>query len=286
MHRTITVRSAAVLLFLALTLVGLTGCGSSQYVTPSRAADLATLVGVSGSTDESIQSALGRRPAAPLPATIAIVRIQQADYIRHPGTKPAAGGYGVVTLREIEQDADLDRLRKLSGVAAVAPITGLLVPPYLPSEAELRRAAATLRADLVLIYTIESKLSEDDFAPPLGLLTLGLLPTRVKSVSATAAMALTDTRTGFVYSVAEASADADQLANGWTGKSALEDARLRAERRAFDSLLGQFEQSWPRIMASLGTGTGSPPIPVGSDANPAPLSGGHPVPPGTTYQSR
>lgn len=237
-------------LSIVLAGIALLAGGCSSYVVPSRGADLATLVGPAGSAE--IQGTMSRQPATSFPAIIAAVRIQAPGYHNNAGGSWGDGCYSVVNRREFEKDTDIERLRRLPWVANVAMVNSLVVPRRLESEADLRKAAATIRADMVLMYTFDTTFSSDDYAPPLGLVTLGLFPTRVKSVRTTAALALIDTRTGFVYALADATGSADQLANGWTGESALEDARLRSERRAYEGLLAEFERSWPVVVATYG----------------------------------
>ena len=87
-------------------------------------------------------------------------------------------------------------------------------------ENDIPVAAASLRADLLLIYTFDTQFSSDNYGGPLMVVSLGLLPTKVESVKTTASAVLLDTRTGYVHATAEGSGDAGQLANAWTSSDA------------------------------------------------------------------
>jgi hypothetical protein len=134
-------------------------------------------------------------------------------------------------------------------VAGVAWLNRLLVPANLTDDRELR-AAAGLRADLLLVYTFDTRFEGESFATPLAIVTLGIFPTRVESVKTTASAILIDTRTGFVHATAEGNGDAGQLANLWTSKNAMDDARKRSERRAFEALVTGFEKAWPGVLVA------------------------------------
>jgi quinol monooxygenase YgiN len=58
-----------------------------------------------------------------------------------------------------------------------------------------------------------------------------------------------DVNNGYIYGVLEATATNDQLTNAWESDQALDDARKKAERQAFQELLAQFKTQWPAIVA-------------------------------------
>ena len=68
-------------------------------------------------------------------------------------------------------------------------------------------------------------------------------------MSSTASIAFFDVRTGFCYGAAEGSATDDQIASEWTKDQAVDDARLRAERVAFELRLVEAAKAWSGIAA-------------------------------------
>lgn len=242
--------SAALGLIVGALASGVGGCTS--YAAPGRGADMTVFQAAQAlTTDEKIRGAYAAEPLASFPASIAVVRVQGEGYRNYAGYDGyGSGRYSVITRREVEKQEQFDRLAKLPGVAGVAPLGRLLIPERLQNDQELRVAAASLRADLLLIYTFDTQFSSDNYAGPLMVVSLGLLPTKVESVKTTASAVLLDTRTGFVHAVAEGSGDAGQLANAWTSSDAADDARLRAERRAFEALIEEFAGVWPMVLAA------------------------------------
>jgi hypothetical protein len=59
-----------------------------------------------------------------------------------------------------------------------------------------------------------------------------------------------DVRTGYVYSLAEATNHQEQIANTWTSDSAVDQTRRRTERKAFEGLLEHIEKNWARVTAA------------------------------------
>jgi hypothetical protein len=120
----------------------------------------------------------------------------------------------------------------------------------LNSEEDLRTAAAALHGDIVLLYTLDTAFhTETDQIGPLQLVSLGFFPNKKAKVSSTCAAAFIDTRTGYVYGVAEASAHEDQRSDLWNREEAIEKARAKAERGAFVAALGEIEKVWGVIAA-------------------------------------
>lgn len=236
---------------LALLLPALLG-GCTSYTAPGRPADMTAFRAAQAqTTDEKIRGAYAAEPLAQFPASIAVIRVQEPGYRNYAGySGVGTGRYSVVTRREVEKQEQFDALAKLPGVSGIATVNRLLIPDDLQSDQELRVAAASLRADLLLLYTFDTKFSSDNYGGPLMVVSLGLLPTKVESVKTTASALLIDTRTGFVQAAVEGTGDAGQLANAWTSSDAADDARLRAERRAFEGLMKEFEDAWPQVLAA------------------------------------
>ena len=236
-RRVLTLMGAAVLL--------LAGCATS-YVVPGPRADLQAF------GNGSIQESFATQATAPFPATLAFVRVQAPTYTspRLPETMAGAstGRYRVITTREAEDDAQVDRLGRLPQVTGVTTISRMLLPPDVQSDKELREAAARLHADLILVYTFDTAFFDTDVARPLTMITLGFSPTRKLSVSTTASALLLDTRTGFIYSTYEATKKADTLATSWNTRDSADQVRRDNEREAFGMLLGQVEKTWPKLV--------------------------------------
>lgn len=233
---------------------GLGGC--ARYITPGARADFRAL-GITpeqaeAMTDASIAARLSRRPAASFPASIAAVRVQAPGYTSYSyegGGRGSGGLCHIVTVREVETDAHFARLTSLPMIAGVATVNSLIAPERVESEKDLRMMAAALQADMVLIYTLDTAFGSETIVPVLGTITLGLFPAKEARVTSTASAALVDTRTGYIYGLAEGTAKTEQLANAWTTKEAIDQSRRRAESEAFDKLVGEMEVMWKGVVA-------------------------------------
>lgn len=221
-------------------------CGCSTYTTPGAGVSL----GAISENDGDIAAAFQREPAMTFPAQLAVVRVAAPGYRSGSNDSVGTGAFGIVTTRDIETDESFARLGRLPQVAAVAPVSRLLVPARLGNVRDLRTAAAQLKADALLIYTIDTRFrTESADVGPLQTIALGFLPTRKAVVNATCAFMIVDVRTGFVYGTGEITATEDQRSNLWGSEQAIEAARLRAERRAFEEGLGEVEELWASILA-------------------------------------
>ena len=230
-------------LLLAIAGSGVTGCAT--YVTPGAGVALSQL------GDGHIQALLNRNPLSPFPAHIAVTRVQDSGYRSYSTESYGEGRYSVITTRDIEQDAHFERIANLPMVAGVAPLNRLLIPVRLHSDRELRHAAASVKADLLLVYTLDTSFRiKDHDIGPLGVITLGFLPNQEAKVTTTGSAAIYDVRTGFIYGLAEATAHERQSASIWTSQDAVEESRFRAETQAFESLLGELEKTWDGIIAT------------------------------------
>lgn len=267
---------------IALGLIApLGGCGVN-YATPGGPADLMSM-GLRPSnitpeqqaerTDSSIQARLNRRPAASFPATIAVVRVQAAGYrsYSYQGRPRREGdAFSVITARDIELDTDTARLAALPYVRGVAAVNRLLLPDRLGDLQDLRGMAADLQADMLVLYTLDTTFEVDKKVPALGTLSLGLFPDRRAQISSTCSAAIVDTRSGYIYGLAEATQLDDQLANFWTSEDAVDQTRRRAERKAFERMLGELETTWKGVVAAH-VGPGAPAVvPTSAPAAPKP----------------
>ena len=254
-------------LVLALAAGALVACGcSAHYVNRGRPADLGLLMQDEESRDAAsdertaedltLRGILARRPTAGFPTSIAVVRLQARDEERRP-SYPAAkrverfsDRFAIVTHRDVETTEALQRLRELPEVTSVAGVNQLLVPQRVDTEADLRKIAAQLRADMLLLYTLDTHEELDDESPLFSLLTLGILPTHEIEVRTTASAVLLDTRTGYCYGVAEGTAFQDPHTTYWTWQEKTDDTRLAVEREAFAELVDRFAETWTRVVAT------------------------------------
>jgi hypothetical protein len=229
----------------------------AQYTTPGGPADFSSLgltpQAKAALTDASVQALLDKRPLVTFPAAIAIARVQAGNYDSYSYHRYAPltprGAYSLITFQDVETDSDFLALTRLPQVSGVAPIRRILLDRELHSDLELRNAAAKLHANLLLLYTFDTLFNTETRVRPLSVISLGLFPNEKAKVSSTASALLMDVNNGYIYGVLEATATNDQLTNAWESDQALDDARKKAERQAFQELLAQFKTQWPAIVA-------------------------------------
>ena len=238
-----------------LAAVVFSGC-SMRYVTPGAGAELSALAetDLSQLTDADIQEILDRKPASPFPAIIAYVRLQSPGYRSYSYQPYGRGLYSVVPTRDIETDEDFKKLANLPMISDVVPLSRALIPQNLNSHKQLRISAAQLHADLLLVYTLDTvfRIKDHDIGP-LGIISLGFFPNREARITTTASAVLFDVRTAYVYGLVEATEYEKQMASTWTAHEAVEDARKRAERKAFEKLLEEFTLTWKTIVEKYAT---------------------------------
>ena len=232
--------------------------GCASYMTPGGGISIPEI------TTPNVADAMSRQPAAVFPARLAVVRVQGAGYESYSNRGYGRGRYSVITNRDIETEADFTRLAAMPEVSAVGPVNRLLLPETLNSSDDLRVAAAQLQADIVMLYTIDTSFRTDtQQIGPMQLVSLGFFPNKKAKVSSTCAVAFIDTRTGYVYGVAESTANEEQRSDLWNKEEAIEKARAKAERTAFAQALGDVEKLWAQIAArataNRGAGGGAPP---------------------------
>ena len=237
--------------FNALALAALLfSCGCSTYVTPGHRADLAAIAA------PDLKPSFEAQPAAAFPAGIAAVRIQAPDYSNYyidtHGGKHGKGRYTVITTREVETDAQFDRLSKLPNVGGLIGLSTLLLPDELTSEKDLRVAAARLKADMLLLYTFQTSYYTQDPAKALTVLSLGISPNQKVNISVNLSALVIDVRTGFIYGALESNEQRSRITNVWRNRDAADAARREAEKAAFGKLVGEFENFWPKVVERYG----------------------------------
>jgi hypothetical protein len=245
--------TSALAFVLAGILAALTLGGCATYKTPGGAVSIPDI------TAPGIADAMAREPAATWPARLIVARVQGPGYESYSSRGYGHGRFSVITTRDIETEADFARLGAMPQVAGVGVLGRLLLPENLQSATDLRTAAAHLKGDIVLMYTVDTAFrTESTQIGPLQLVSLGFFPNKKAKVTSTCSAALIDTRTGFVYGVAEATSPQDQRSDVWDKQEAIEKARARAEREAFVQALGEVEKLWVQVAAAqTGGGSGS-----------------------------
>lgn len=228
----------------------------SHYTTPGGPANFRALgitdSDVRANTDATIAEKMAKKPLATFPASIATVRVQGRGYRSHSVDGYGQGDFTVITVRDVETQEQLERLERLPMIREFVPLNRMVLTGAIYTEKNLREAAANVHADMLAIYTFDTKFGRSTTIPYLGIITLGLFPNEQATVTSTASAALIDTRNGYVYGVYEATARKDRLTNAWSSEDAIDAARRDAEAQAFDDLVTQFEQGWPRIVAQYG----------------------------------
>jgi hypothetical protein len=233
-------------------LILCTGCAQT-YVTPGRAAPMqlfgATPQEQKNNADFGIQSILDKKPLAAFPASIAVVRVQATDYQSRTNCGYGSGQYSVVTTRDVEADADMSRLSAFPMLRGVATLNRLVIPGTLNSDFELRQAAAKMHADLLVIYTIDTQFIEKSRANALTLLTLGTTTTDNTRILSTASAAILDTRSGYVYGLAEGTHRLEQHRNAWKTEDEVDQDRRHTESLAFHDLIQNLGSTWNAVVA-------------------------------------
>lgn len=242
MEITATMKRVAWGISLVAGLAALSGCAT--YTTPAAGVNLSSL------TDADIAELMRLEPASEFPARIAVARAQAPGYSSRTSRGYGDGRYSVVTVRDIEDEADFERLSRLEMVAGVAPLSRLLLPQNMESIKDLRVAAASLKTDLLLIYSVDTAFHvEGTPLGPLSAITLGFLPNKKAFVTSTTSGILVDVRTGYVYGAAEATETEEQRTTIWGTQDAIDAARIVAEKGSFKAFVTEFETLWNSVVA-------------------------------------
>lgn len=226
-----------------ISLLGLSACAT--YQTPGAGVSIGDL----SKADEDISEVIKREPAATFPVRLAIARVQSPGYYTRNAHCYGKGQYCLVTTREVEKDQDFERIARLAMVSHVAPMNRMLLSEQTSSVKDLRLGAASLKTDILLLYSLDTRFNVDSTdIGPLALISLGFLPNKKAYVNSTASASLVDVRSGFVYGVAESTAQEDQRATVWSSDEAVDQSRLRAEATAFQGLIGEVEKLWKGVV--------------------------------------
>jgi hypothetical protein len=258
------IESSMKVIRVALVAIALTGC-ATHYATPGPGARLAAIADITdaalrdtasggspgarrANTDPAVNIILDKKPFASFPASIAVVRVQGPGYVSCTTTGWGRGAYSLTTERDVESEQDMEKLDHLPQVRGVAPLNRLLLPDVLQNDYELRQAAAKLHADILLIYTLDTTFRDLSKATPLSVVTLGIGATTQARVMCTASAALIDTRSGYVYGVAEGTQKRDELRNAWATEADVDQTRRDVEDKAFAKLVANLQTTWADVL--------------------------------------
>jgi len=233
------------------------GCAHKSYITPNPPASFQDL-GLSPQaqnltenqrnqlTDQEIRRRLAIKPLASFPAHVALARLQGGSrYYNSYQNQPSAY---LISVQDERIQSQFEPLTKLQGVTGVVQLNRMLVPSNINNERQLRAGAASLHADLILLYTFDSQIETDEKIPYAGLFTIGLFPDRSAKVTVTAYAMIVDVRSAFVYGVATGTASHNQLASAWTNSEAVKDAMRSAEQDATANLMIDLTKLWHAII--------------------------------------
>ncbi len=224
--------------------------GCSHYIAPNMGVDMKLFFDESQyEWPDSNTLSLTLKPKASVPARIAIARVQSPGYHEYAAKSFGQGNYSIVTVRDIEEDSDIEAMQKLDDIEGLFYLNRMMLGSQkLDTDRELRVAAARMGAEWLLIYTVETDYLSEDMSKPLSVISLGISPTVVVNMDCSVPAILMDTQTGYVYSAMEGTARHKQLCAWWTNQSAIDQSRRQAEREAFKDLVTQFKSSWPQIV--------------------------------------
>ena len=231
-------------------------CGCSSYVPPGGPARM-TIFSSESLVSEPVELVdeegkivriVGRKPMAKFPANVVVVRVQEPGYKSYTTSSYGQGKFSVIFDRDVEKKEDFDRLGKLVDMDHISPLSRLLLPQNLQSEKDLRVAACRLSADMVLIYTIDTKFYKTDTSTPLTVISLGIGPTINTRVITSVSALIIDAKTGFIYGTIEETAKEGRTTAALTTKNACDKLRLKTEREAFEQFLDEFEVLWKEIV--------------------------------------
>lgn len=230
---------------LAAACLAFLGACASHYTTPAAGVSLAAI----SEKDEDIADAFKRAPAIAFPARLAIARVAAPHYQTRTAQGYGNGAFSVVTVRDIESDDAVQQLSAMPKIAGIAPLTRIMLPNNLQSTRDLRQSAAQLRADAILIYTLDTSFrTESTQIGPLQTIALGMFDTENAIVTSTCSFAIIDVRTGFVYGTGETTASEQKRSNMWGTADAADKARQSAESRAFNDGIAEVAKLWTSIV--------------------------------------
>jgi|GEM_PF-4649756 len=240
MRRTPLTRAASIAFLLTLA-----SCANPAYVTPIEPVDLAAI------SDRGVRAGFAAQPLASYPAHVALVRVQSDGA---SGTWRPVTGLETLHLMSGARTGPADprqveRLAELEGVVdAVAPNALVLGGAALHDLDDLRDEVAPLRPDLLVVYTLDTRLFvESDPFGFVDLVTLGFLLEDRRQVSCVASALVVDVKSGFVWSSLDARAEREDTVGRWFRPPPDAELFEDAEAEAVAALLDRLVETWPRL---------------------------------------
>lgn len=220
---------------------------SPKYVTPGNTVKISALA------DEDIAKILSNKPASEFPVNIAIARIQSPDYsnyrYRYAYNPQPQAKFSMVLTRDAAEEEAFENLSKMEGVKQASPFNRLLLPYNYTSVKDLRLAAAKMKAQMLLVYTFDTRFTVDtkNYGPQ-NVIALGYLKNKEVKVTTTASVALYDVQTEYLYGLAEATGSETKKANAWKKLDEVDNLRLQTEKKSFDKLMVEIQKMWKGVM--------------------------------------
>ncbi len=231
----------------------LTSC--ANYRSPGMGLDVHEMLETSGPEHRSDQGSTNlAQPAAMLPIRLVLVRIQRAGYPSMYEPCHGSGRYCVLTVRDVESDADLAQLADLPQVASLIPVPRRLVPERINAPIDLRRSLANAHiGDMALLYSIDTQaqVGETPSSEPLAKIKRSLQVDQPVTMRSRVTAALIDVRTGFVYLQTRTDFAETLPGWGWNSPEHTDRAHQRVERQAFHAMVGNISQHWSEVITPL-----------------------------------
>jgi hypothetical protein len=185
-------------------------------------------------------------PVVRAPVRLAVIRVQGPGYRSAASEGTNCGRYCAVAGADSAQPV----LKALSGWPSVGSAVALdagLLPSHLDSLTDLRWAAAKLQADVMFVYTLDTKFVVGGHALEPGARLPSARPAGdAGRIDCLASGQFFDVRTGAGLGQAHGTASRG-LDDAWGSISRLEDGRLQTEDAAVASLLGDARSVWTRL---------------------------------------
>lgn len=208
----------------------LVGCAS--YVTPASRQESPA------STPEEIRLNFERTAKAAFPARIHVVSV------RPNGSMWCADENRDLVSRFLRDAGAKAELRRGSFVPD--PTLALNKDGYVVYQSP---TSSPFKPTMILSIGLQQSSSDRSLeVGPLGLLTLGTIPTQFVVCDATVSFVLTDAQTGYIYAVGDAGERTIQLHNAWNENQATRDAGRRAVDSAVRKLAVEFSGAWELIV--------------------------------------
>ncbi|WP_200761260.1 hypothetical protein [Poriferisphaera corsica] len=156
--------------------------------------------------------------------------------------------YEIATPSMVLMDAIESQTEALPLTSNVGNLNSMLVKKHVKDIQEIREAAAKMNANILVLYTVQSRADERTYEiGPLNLIALGFLPNHHTKGQAIISMLMLDVDSGYVYGSAATTSTTKQLTNYWLISDALDSCAAEAELRAEEKMLAKFQELWTGV---------------------------------------